>query len=266
MQGTPGGILPQVQAPVPQAMEHLATPTADCVKPRQFTLADGRMLYVEAQTNPCCYRSPTTGGVHFAVYAHRPRTPRSYHICFQEPSLLAKCCPLKGSNTSIERRTWYEDADGMLMLRDGRHMYCEKPGNDDASWVMVAKPGDAGRNVDPTMRIPASAIGANGVICLANGRQLYVNSSIGRAATTKENKNTNKDPQRRQWSVSMAEIRERSKAEIAAREAAYYLGMLPVGLLICCCMMGGGSDDDSGTSGNSNTTSASSYLDGGGGG
>ena len=120
----------------------------------------------------------------------------------------------------------------MLTLPDGRQMYREFTSDKkDAAWVVV---GARGRNVDPAQRVPASAIGSDGVIRLEDGHQLYVNQSADRAATTEEKKHTNKDPRRRQWTVSTPEVRERSKAETVAREAAYYLGLIPLWLLVAC--------------------------------
>ena len=116
MQGTPGGISAQAQAalapvpqaPVPQAME------IDTSAPMQFTLADGRMLYVEDRTcQEKCLSVPLHVHPPKGVFAEAPRTPLSTDVCGFA----------KGSNTSYERRTWYTDGDGVLTLRDGRQMY-----------------------------------------------------------------------------------------------------------------------------------------------
>jgi hypothetical protein len=236
MQGTPGGtpaqaqapvlqaqVQAQVQAPVPQAMD------IDTSAPMQFSLADGRTLYVEARTLQE-KRLPHFFGPK-DVFAEAPRTPLSTDVC----------CPMKGSNTSYERRTWYTDGDGVLTLRDGRQMYA-----DEKRWVKVAEPGML-TNTDPARRIPASAIGADGVFNLPNGLQLYVNKSKGQASTEKEGTHTNKDPARRTWTLSRSPPIERSQAEVVAREVAYYLGLVFLGIPVyCACAMFSGEGDSGG--------------------
>ena len=120
---------------------------------------------------------------------------------------------------------------------------------DEKRWVKVAEPNSSHRgmltNTDPARRIPASAIGADGVFNLPNGLQLYVNKSKGQASTEKEGTHTNKDPARRTWTVSRSPPIERSQAEVVAREVAYYLGWVILGIPVFCaaamCEKGGGS-------------------------
>ena len=222
-----------MQAPVPQTMNPGAealhrgqTPLGAQGKPRQFSLADGRVLYVEEnfvdakdaiKCGGLCSPLPTPP----YVYAHHPRTGYPWDVCFTTAALEC-CCPLQTSNTSIERRTWYEDQDGCLMLKDGRQMCVSKRG-----WIRATKNADYYRY----QRIPASAVGADGVIRLADGTQLYVNTRSSCAGVAKENKHTNTDPLRRQWRVSTAEVPERSDA----REAMYCLAMLPFLVVVGAC-------------------------------
>ena len=134
------------------------------------------------------------------------------------------------------------------MLKDGRQMCVSGDG-----WILVTKhPGHS-----RLQRIPASALGADGVIRLADGTQLYVNKRASRAVVEKENTHSNTDPLRRQWRVTTADVPERSDGERAAREAMYCLAMLPFLVMVgaCCCVEGfckGGGDTTT-------TTTTSNY-------
>ena len=211
-------------------------------KPLQFTLAGGRMLYVDA-----------TG----TGYAH----PWACYIPLFSTTKV---------NYSIWRRRWYPDKDGVLTDGKGRQLFTTPGSGVSGGWVHVEKPGK-GENTDPARRIRASDLQPDGTILLADGRQLYANKSKWRLVTQKQDTHTNNDPKRRVWTVR--EAPEISTAEAVGREAAFWL--LGVPLMAVCCVLGclcsgdgggGGGYDGGSSSWSSGSDSYNGSGDGGDGG